>query len=299
MKAIVTGIVQATEQDLSKLESMGLEITLHRDEHIPPENAEQYEAAICSSLFLYDDISRYTNLKYIQLASAGMDRVPLDYIREHGIELHNAAAVYNVPMAEFAVCGILQIYKQSAYFRKNQEQALWKKHRGLIELAGKTVCILGCGDVGRESAKRLKAFDCRVIGINRTVKPVEGFDTVLGLDELKSVLPEADIFIAAVALTPQTRGIVSRDVFDVMKPGAVFVNVARGALADEDALTDWLESGRSGGAVLDVFENEPLSPDSPLWAMDNVIITPHNSFIGENDHTRLMNVVLRNLEDRK
>ena len=97
---------------------------------------------MCNGLFLYNSIERFTSLRLIQLTSAGLDRVPLDDIRARGIALHNAAGVYSVPMAEFAVCGILQLYKQSRFFAANQAQHKWEKHRGLLEISGKRVCIL-------------------------------------------------------------------------------------------------------------------------------------------------------------
>ena len=215
--------------------------------------------------------------------------MPLDYIRAHGIELHNAAGVYSVPMAEFAVCGILQLYKQSRFFAANQAQHKWEKHRGLLEISGKRVCILGCGGVGREIAKRLRAFGCHITGVNRTVRVLSDFDEVLPLDKLAETAAACDILVCCIALTPETRSIVSKEIFGCLHDGAIFVNVARGALADEAALTKWLQNG--GRAVLDVFEEEPLPESSPLWDMENVVLTPHNSFVGEENRARLWAVI--------
>ena len=244
---------------------------------------------MCNGLFLYNPIESFNSLRLIQLTSAGLDRVPLDYIRAHGIELHNAAGVYSIPMAEFAVCGILQIYKQSRFFAANQFQHKWEKHRGLLELSGKRVCILGCGDVGHEIAKRLKAFGCHITGVNRTVRVLPDFDAVLPLDALPDAAAVCDILICCIALTLETCGIVCKAVFDRLHPNAIFVNVARGALADEAALTAWLQSG--GHAVLDVFEEEPLPEDSSLWGMENMILTPHNSFVGEGNRERMWEMI--------
>lgn len=248
---------------------------------------------MCNSLFLYNPIERFTSLRVIQLTSAGLDRVPLDDIRARGIELHNAAGVYSVPMAEFAVCGILQLYKQSRFFAANQTQHKWEKHRGLLELSGKRVCILGCGDVGREIAKRLRAFGCHITGVNRTVRELPDFDEVLPLDKLAEAASACDILVCCIALTPETRGIVSEEIFGRLHDGAIFVNVARGALANEAALTRWLQNG--GCAVLDVFEEEPLPESSPLWEMENVVLTPHNSFVGEGNRERLISLIMKNI----
>ena len=113
MKTIITGALQATAEELEQLRTLGLEITLHRDEKAVVDNPEQFEAAVCNGLFLYNDISKFKNLKYIQLTSAGMDRVPLDYTESHGIEVHNAAGVYSVPMAEWTIMRILELYKNA------------------------------------------------------------------------------------------------------------------------------------------------------------------------------------------
>ena len=155
------------------------------------------------------------------------------------------------------------------------------------------LCILGCGDVGREIAKRLKAFGCHITGVNRTVRVLPDFDEVLPLDKLADAAAACDILVCCIALTPETRGIVSEEIFGRLHDGAIFVNVARGALADEAALTKWLQNG--GHAVLDVFEEEPLPESSPLWDMENVVLTPHNSFVGEGNRARLWERIKENL----
>ena len=294
MNVLVTGAFQLNSEELATLEAAGHKVFMHPDERAPVKQPERYEAVVCNGLFLNTPIERFTNLRLIQLTSAGLDRVPLDDIRARGIELHNAAGVYSVPMAEFAVGGILQLYKQSHFFAENQAQHKWEKHRGLLELSGKRVCILGCGNVGREIAKRLRAFGCRITGMNRTVRELPEFDAVLPLAQLPDAAAACDILICCIALTPETRGIVSKEVFDRLPAGTVFVNVARGALADEAALTAWLRHG--GRAVLDVFEEEPLPAASPLWDMENVILTPHNSFAGDGNRARLWETIKENLK---
>ena len=294
MNILVTSAFQLNSDECELLEAAGHKVFVHGDERVPVDCPERYEAVVCNGLLLYNPIERFTRLRVIQLTSAGLDRVPLDYIRTHNIALHNAAGVYSVPMAEFAVCGILQLYKQSRFFAANQTQHKWEKHRGLLELSDKRVCILGCGDVGREIAKRLKAFGCHITGVNRTVRELPDFDEVLPLDKLAETAAACDILVCCIALTPETRGIVSKEIFGRLHDGAVFVNVARGALTDEAALTKWLQSG--GCAVLDVFEEEPLPETSPLWEMENVVLTPHNSFVGEGNRARLWETIKESLE---
>lgn len=293
MNILVTGAFQLNSGEREQLESAGHKVFIHGDERTLVDCPERYEAVVCNSLFLYNPIERFTSLRVIQLTRAGLDRVPLDDIRVRNIALHNAAGVYSVPMAEFAVCGILQLYKQSRFFAANQTQHKWEKHRGLLELSGKRVCILGCGDVGCEIAKRLHAFGCHITGVNRTVRELSDFDEVLPLDKLAEAASACDILVCCIALTPETRGIVSEEIFGCLYNGAMFVNVARGALADEAALTRWLQNG--GCAVLDVFEEEPLPESSPLWEMENVVLTPHNSFVGEGNRERLWETIKENL----
>ena len=294
MNVLVTGAFQLNSEELAVLEAAGHKVFVHPDERISVEQPERYEAVVCNGLFVYNPIERFIHLRKIQLTSAGLDRVPLDYVRAHGIELHNAAGVYSVPMAEFAIGGILQLYKQSRFFAANQARHKWEKHRGLLELSGKRACILGCGDVGREIAKRLHAFGCHITGVNRTVRVLPDFDEVLPLDKLAETAAACDILVCCIALTPETRSIVSEEIFGRLHDGAIFVNVARGALADEAALTKWLQSG--GHAVLDVFAEEPLPESSPLWDMENVLLTPHNSFVGDGNRERMWQTIKENLK---
>lgn len=294
MNVIVTGALQASAEEIAALEKLGLTVTVHADERTAVSCPEQYEAAVCNNLFGFQDLDAFSNLKYIQLTAAGLDRVPLDRVRERGIELHNAAGVYSVPMAEFALWGVLELYKQGRFFAENQHQRRWEKHRSLRELAGKTVLIVGCGSVGSECARRFSAFGCRVLGIARTGRQQPFFDCIRPMSALEELLGAADIVLLALPLTRDTRRLFDEDLFARMKEGAVFVNLARGAIVDEGALLKALEH-RLSGAVLDVFETEPLPEDHPLWDRENLILTPHNSFVGEHNHARMMELVLRNL----
>ena len=295
MKTIITGALQATAEELEQLRTLGLEITLHRDEKAKVDNPEQFEAAVCNGLFLYNDISKFKNLKYIQLTSAGMDRVPLDYTESHGIEVHNAAGVYSVPMAEWTIMRILELYKNANKLFENQKAHRWEKGRNWQELTGKTSCIVGFGAYGQETAKRLKAFDVNVQIVNRSKKTSPFVDLFYSMDELDVALSKADIVILAIALTPETRGLIGEKQFSRMKNTAILVNAARGALIDECALVEALCAGKIAGAALDVFAEEPLQAESQLWQMENTLISSHNSFVGEKNHQRLMKVIETNL----
>lgn len=296
MNLLVTGAFDCTEKELNMLRERGYEVVFMQQEKSPlPCEAGWVEGIIGNGIFLSHSIEQFTSLRYIQLTSAGFDRVPMDYVEQHGIEIHNARGVYSIPMAEFALCGVLQLYKQSGYFYKNQKAHKWEKHRGLTELYGKQVCIVGCGSVGTECAKRFKAFGCSVVGVD--IKPYQNelYDSMLPLNSLDEALMQADVTVLTLPLTEDTRRLINEDRFTAMKHGAVLVNIARGAIIDTDALITALNT-HLGGAVLDVFEEEPLVKNSPLWDMGNVIITPHNSFVSDGNHARMLDVIMNNLE---
>lgn len=279
------------------MKNMGHEVVFMQNEKDELPCAYDWaEGIICNGLFLHHDIEKFVNLKYIQLTSAGYDRVPMKYIKEHNIKIHNAKSVYSVPMAEFAVGGVLQLYKQSQLFYENQKQRKWEKHRGLLELYGKTVLILGCGSVGTECAERFSAFGCEVIGIDVQPREDECYKVILPLSELDEALSEADILILTLPLTEETRHLIDENRLSLMKPGAVLLNISRGAVVDEKALIEALQTNL-GGAALDVFEEEPLKEDSPLWNMENVIVTPHNSFVGSGNEERLNTLILKNVKE--
>lgn len=297
MRTLITGALGATEAELDMLRSSGLEITLFPDERRKVEHPEQYEAVICNGLFLYNNIQEFTSLKYIQLTSAGLDRVPVEYIRSHGIELHNASGVYSIPMAEWTIMRILELYKNADRLYENQVNHRWEKDRTWKELAGKTACIVGYGAYGAETAKRLKAFDVKVLAVNRTAKESQWVDAFFPLEQLECCLGQADIVILAIALTDATRQLMNKARLNSMKPGAILINAARGGLIDEAALLEALKCGRISGAALDVFEIEPQLNYSKFLGISNVLLSPHNSFISNNNHLRLIKHVYTDINE--
>ena len=296
MNLLITGAWNNALEKIPKLESLGHNISFIQFEKEKLAcNYDWVEGVICNGLFLYHDIEKFKNLKFIQLTSAGFDRVPLDYIKSHNIKLFNAHGVYSIPMAEFAVSGILDFYKRKKYFFENQKKVIWQKQRDLLELSGKTVCVIGCGSVGSECAKRLKAFDCQIIGVDLMAIGFDCFDKIYGLDNIKATLAVSDVVILTLPLTETTRNMFDDELFSCFKDNAIFVNIARGGIVDTKALVRAL-SDKLSGAVLDVFDDEPLDKNSPLWDMENVIITPHNSFVSDKCGERLFRIILNNLK---
>lgn len=298
MKLLLTGAFRYTQEQIEYLKSFGHEIVFVQDEREKLDfDVSEFEGVICNGLFLYNDIEKFKSLKYIQLTSAGLDRVPLDYIEEHDIKIFNARGVYSIPMAEFALTGILELTKQSRFFYDNQKQGIWEKSRTLGELSGKTAVIVGAGNIGSEVAKRLSAFDMQVIGVDIKTDGRPYFDKVELLDNLDEQLKIADVVVLTLPLMDSTKGMFNRTKFEFMKDSAIFVNIARGPLVVEQDMIDALVNRTINGAVLDVFDKEPLDKNSPLWKMNNVILTPHNSFVGENNNKRMFDVIINNLEN--
>ena len=330
MNLLITGAW--TSKYIDEIEEEGHKVLFMQQEKDKLPCAYDWpEGIICNGLFLHHPLSRFTNLRYIQLTSAGLDRVPMQDILKRKIEIHSARGVYSVPMAEFAVAGVLDLYKNMDRFRDQQKNHAWIKNRQVRELAGSRVLIVGCGSVGTECAKRFKSFRCRIIGVDRTAGEITGVESSLGEDgnragirvrnydknsdrncdgnsdktygqyceriydqirlpeALDEELPAADIVILSLPLTDETRGMIDGKRLSMIK--GILVNISRGALVDRRALEKW-----EGTAVLDVFEEEPLPPESPLWEKENMIITPHNSFVGDGNESRLSELIRDNLE---
>ena len=295
MNLLVTGAWQQATDYLEELEKEHEVIFMQWENKLPCEY-EWVEGIIGNGIFLSHSIERFKNLRYIQLTSAGYDRVPMNYVEEHQIKIHNARGVYSIPMAEFAIAGVLQLYKQARFFSNNQKNHQWIKHRDLLELNGKKVCIVGCGSVGTECAKRFSAFGCHVVGIDLYPREDEYYQEMLHLKMLDDVLSQMDIIVLTLPLTEETHHLMNDNRFAQLKERAVLVNIARGAIVDTKALIKHLD--KLGGVVLDVFEEEPLSENSELWDREDVILTPHNSFVGGNNQKRLLEVIMENLKGK-
>ena len=297
MNILITGAWRNCDCNIEKIKHMGHNVAfMQRENDSLPCEYDWVDAVICNSLFLFHPIEKFVNLKYIQLTSAGYDRVPLDYVKKHNIDIYNARGVYSIPRAEYAVASALQLYKNFTFFHDNQKNKLWEKDRSLQELYGKTVCVVGCGSVGTECAKRFKAFGCKTIGVDISFKVDNAFDKIVLLEALDMVISQTDIVILTLPLTDETYHIFNKERFSFLKSDVILINISRGAVVDTQALVEFFSNDRpQATAVLDVFEDEPLPQSSVLWEMKNIFITPHNSFIGDANNERLADLILSNL----
>lgn len=260
-----------------------------------PVDPEWVEGIIGNGIFLSHPIDEFRNLRYIQLTSVGYDRVPMDHVKKHKIKIYNAKGVYSIPMAEMTLASVLRIYKEMDAFYENQKEHRWEKRRGLKEITGKKVVIIGCGSVGVECAKRFKAFGALVFGVDIVRKQENSFEEIKGFNDLESLLTDADIVVVSVPLTEQTKGMFRREHFDRLKKDCILINIARGQIVDQTALIEWAKNG--GHVVLDVFETEPLETESIFWDLKNVLVFPHNSFVGEGNDKRLSELIFKNLKE--
>ena len=236
-----------------------------------------------------------SDLRWVQSWGAGIERFLTPDFVASPVMLTNARGVYAIPIADQVMAFLLHFSRGLNRLVRNQLERKWQ-HAPVDELAGQTLGIVGIGGIGEEVARRAKAFDMRVVAVRRRPSLSSAYaEEVRGPDQLSWLLGESDYVALCSALTPQTRHLIGADALAQMKPTAYLINIGRGGLIDEAALAAALREGRIAGAGLDVFEKEPLPPDSPLWEMENVLITPHNAGSSPRSHERTMELFCENL----
>lgn len=242
-----------------------------------------------------EDIDRLPNLKWIQSFSAGVNTYPLGKIKERGIILTNTSGVHGPQMAEHVLAMMLAFSREILQNIRSQKKKEWKPNLALEELTRKELLIVGAGSIGQELARKAKAFDMKIVGLKRTVEPLENFDEVRSLHDLKDALPTADFVVILAPLTKETRGLMGYKELSCMKKEGILINVARGPLVVEEDLIKILREKKIRGAGLDVFSKEPLPEDSPLWDFEQVIITPHVAGFSDQSHNRALELINENI----
>jgi len=276
--------------------------------HFQVRNSEDYatrlpeaDVVVSSMLWRNDLAPQAKRLRFVQSISAGIDQYDKEVFRAHGIRLASAAGVNAHAVAEHAIALILALQRHLHTGRDNQAAKRW---RGMIsdiparedELGGKRLLIVGLGRIGKRLAKLAKAFDLEVVATRRDPsRGREGTDAVHGHDRLHELLATADIVALTCPLTSETTNLIDAKALGRMKPTAHLVNVARGRVVDEDALLRALAENRIAAAGLDVTREEPLPATSPLWAMPNVLITPHTAGETQRYEDGVIDLLLENL----
>jgi len=269
-----------------------------------PEQRVRWQAMMCSATICWDipaaeDLAIAANLRWIQATSTGVGQ----HIKRLGLEdrdilVTTARGAHARPLAEFVFMALLAHWRGLAYLQAAQRAHRWQRYC-VGEVAGRTLVILGAGDLARGAARVAKAFDMHVVAIARdparSREHNDLFDEIVPTSALHAVLGRADAVLLTVPHTAETERMIDAAAIAAMRPGAAFVNIARGQIVDEAALIDALRSGHVGFAALDVAEVEPLPPESPLWAMPNVLISPHSASTPPGENAEIVGIFLHNL----
>ena len=234
--------------------------------------------------------------RWLQATSAGIGQ----FVKNQGYDTRmphtvftTASGVHARPLAEFCLMAMIMHAKAAPRLRRDQQRHHWERYAG-TDLAGRTLAVVGLGHVGAEVARIARALEMRVIGTNVQPNP-EAVDVFYGPDRLHEMLPQAEYLVLAVPHTPATERMIGARELALLPEGAFLINIARGAVVDEPALIEALRTGHLGGAALDVFAGEPLPPDSPLWDMPNVLVSPHSASTSDRENTRITDLFCDNL----
>lgn len=236
-------------------------------------------------------------LRWLQATSAGIGQ----FVKRMGYAdsmpqtlFTTASGVHAIPLAEFCIMSILNHFRGLAQMQADQAARRWERF-ATTDLPGKTVAVIGMGNIGAEIARLSVAHGMRVIGSKMTPKALPNVDHVFAHDDLHAMLREADVVIMTAPHTPTTDQMLDAAAFTAMRDGAYFINIGRGATVDEPALVSALQSGKLAGAALDVFAEEPLPPESSLWAMPNVLVSPHSASTSDKENQRITDLFCDNL----
>ncbi len=296
MKLLIAGRNIFSEEKMKKLNSLFDKVYFVQDESKPlNENCFDADIVICNNLFSFIDYTKFSNLKYVQFLCSGMDRVPNTLLCDSNIITANVAGSYVIPMTEFVLSTILYRYKNLSFFVENKKRNVWEKERHIFELYNKKVVLFGCGNVGMRLASLFKSFGCRVTGVDERFVCDGDIDEFVPSDSFLSAVDGCDVLVLSASLNDQTYHIVDKSIFDRLKKSCIVINCSRGALIDSKCLVEWLQKNDESYAILDVFEEEPLPANSVLWELKNVFISPHNSYISENNNERLSNLAMQNI----
>ncbi|MEH7118438.1 D-2-hydroxyacid dehydrogenase [Neobacillus vireti] len=237
-----------------------------------------------------------SSLQWLQTWSAGVDSLPLEKLQSKNIKVTSANGVHAYPISETIFALMLGLTRKIHTYVKNQQTKTWDHAHLSLEIHGKTIGVIGVGEIGKETAKIAKAFGMTVLGVRHSGNPSDFVDEMYTPDQLDQLLPRCDYVVVTLPHTPETHHLFGAEQFKQMKPSAFFINIGRGEIVIEQELISALQEERIAGAGLDVFEKEPLGTDSPLWEMGNVIITPHTSGATEHYNKRVVeNILIPNL----
>jgi phosphoglycerate dehydrogenase-like enzyme len=289
-----------TENDLEEVRRIcvGWDVVHSKNKEVWPEQLQDAEVIVgWNKAFVEHCLVSGTRLRWVQSWSAGVDKMPLALMAKYGIDLTTTSGIHAYPISESIFAMILSLVRKVHIAIRNQTQKQWVSVGEVGEIHGRTLGIIGVGEIGKETARIGKAFGMTVLGVRSSGQAVEYVDRMYNTSELNELLQASDFVVNTLPLTTQTRHIIGQEQFRHMKPTAYYFNIGRGATTDEAALYEALSNKIIAGAGIDVFEQEPLPLHSPLWELENMIITPHNAGDTEEYNSRAMSVFISNLED--
>lgn len=269
-----------------------------------PQQQARWQAMLTRANILFDlpdpaDLPFLSRLAWVQTTSTGVGpaiaRLGLD---RSGVLVTTARGVHAGPLAEWVFMAILSHLRGLDHLKAEQAYRRWERHSG-EDLAGRTLVLIGAGDLARGCARVARAFDMRVVAVAR--EPTRSrahaalFDAIIPTGELHVALGMADILVMTAPHTPQTENMMDEAAFAALKPGAIFVNIGRGQTVDHAALIHALATGQVGFAALDVTDPEPLPPAHPLWSLPSVLISPHSASTVRRENARITQIFLHNL----
>lgn len=278
------------EEELRKL---GLNVFMGSEKEAFAQ-PEIIDLMIGSRYFMKQEYASFSNLKFLQLNSAGYDKIPIEQLKAMGVTICNARGVYGAPIAEWVVMQWLMALKQTREVWTNQQDKQWK-HRNVREAQGDKILILGTGDIASEVAKRMKPFGVEITGTNTDGRKIDGFDFTYPLNRLDEYIADYDCVIITLPLNESTRNLIDENMLARMKPSAGIINIGRGGIIVEDALVSALNAQRIAYAALDVFAIEPLPIESKLWDALHCVVSPHISYSGQFTKERLAKLTIENL----
>ncbi len=243
-----------------------------------PSPAEVQDCEVLMGYFPPELFRSVPGLKWVQTPAAGVERICGDVYPSQDVVLTNCSGAFGVSIAEHMIAGLLMLMRHMPAYLKNQREHVWNCAGLCRSIQGSRITVIGMGDIGTKFAQRAKALGAEVIGVRRSEGALpEGFDRMFTSRQICEAVQNVDAVVMCLPCTSSSKNLVSSQCIAQMRPGTLLVNCGRGSTLDEKSLIAALQSGHLGGAVLDVFAVEPLPADSPLWDMENVIITPHIS----------------------
>ncbi len=279
-----------------KMSKLGYDVTYKPEKSICDDDLAGIDILVCYDPFKQLSEKAYQNLSHIILSSTGINQLPQAVIDNSAIKITHNRFGYNKPIAEWIIMMLLVGFKQLPQLFEQHRQKQWRIDTDVLELSGKRIVFLGTGNIAAEAVKRLQPFDVEIIGVNRSGNQPDGFDEVYQMAQLQQVLPTADAVVVCLPQTAETKDLIDANHLQRIKDDAVFINIARGWSVDEKALCQVLEAGKFKFCALDVVKDEPLEAANPLWNYQQVLITPHNSWVSENRNQRRLNYILENLK---